>query len=109
MGFMTARLMIEIRAQLVRPPNGKLTDSRTWADLSKLGPNGERVLPDGICIDSEDGIWVSDPAHSRARPVDKRLYVCAALNIGGQYFDLAARFPQVGGHALKPVETTRTQ
>jgi sugar lactone lactonase YvrE len=47
-------------------PAGKLTDRRIWADLSRLGPDGHKVLPDGICADSEDGIWVSDPAHSRA-------------------------------------------
>jgi sugar lactone lactonase YvrE len=47
-------------------PDGKLTDRRIWADLSSLGPTGDKVLPDGIGIDADDGIWVSDPAHSRA-------------------------------------------
>lgn len=50
--------------------DGKLTDRRIRADLSTLGPNGEKVLPDGICVDADDGIWVSDPAHSRAIRVD---------------------------------------
>ncbi|SIO68070.1 SMP-30/gluconolactonase/LRE family protein [Paraburkholderia phenazinium] len=52
-------------------PAGKLTDRRIWADLSELGPDGDRVLPDGICADAEDGIWVSDPAHSRAIRLDR--------------------------------------
>jgi sugar lactone lactonase YvrE len=53
-------------------PAGKLTDRRIWADLSRLGPDGGKVLPDGICADAEDGIWVSDPAHSRAIRLDAR-------------------------------------
>lgn len=47
-------------------PAGKLTDRRIWADLSRLGADGDKLLPDGICADAEDGIWVSDPAHSGA-------------------------------------------
>jgi sugar lactone lactonase YvrE len=51
-------------------PAGHLTNRRTWADLSNIGPDRWRVLPDGICVDAEDGIWVSDPSHSRAIRVD---------------------------------------
>ncbi|GAA1942512.1 SMP-30/gluconolactonase/LRE family protein [Nocardioides hwasunensis] len=43
-----------------------LVNRRTYADLRAAGPAGEAVLPDGICIDDEDRIWVSDPANSGA-------------------------------------------
>ncbi|MCW2772652.1 MAG: Sugar lactone lactonase YvrE [Nocardioides sp.] len=43
-----------------------LVNRRTYADLSGAGPNGSPLLPDGICVDSADGIWVSDPANSGA-------------------------------------------
>ncbi len=51
--------------------HGKLRDRCIWADLSKLGPDGDRVLPDGICVDDEDGVWVSDPVHNRAIKVTR--------------------------------------
>lgn len=41
--------------------DGTLSESSLYADLSHAGPGGSTVLPDGICIDAEDGIWVSDP------------------------------------------------
>lgn len=71
---------------------GKLTNRRCWSDLNTLGPNGQRVLPDGICIDAEDAIWVSDPAHSRAIRIDTQGRVtdaiattqpCFAVGLGG--------------------------
>lgn len=41
--------------------DGSLSDATLYADLSHAGPGGATVLPDGICIDAEDGIWVADP------------------------------------------------
>jgi len=72
--------------------DGRLTNRRCWMDLNSCGPNGERVLPDGICVDSEDGIWISDPAHSRAIRIDRDARItdtvatsqpCFALGLGG--------------------------
>ena len=40
-------------------PDGTLSDKRLWAELP------EADFPDGICIDSDDAIWVSGPASSR--------------------------------------------
>ncbi|WP_193608399.1 SMP-30/gluconolactonase/LRE family protein [Nocardioides lijunqiniae] len=44
----------------------RLINRRQYADLRTAGPGGAAVLPDGICVDAEDGIWVSDPAGSGA-------------------------------------------
>jgi sugar lactone lactonase YvrE len=72
--------------------NGNLINRRTWADLSEIGPNFEKVRPDGICVDETDGIWVSDPSHSRAIRVDAMGRItdtvvtsqpCFAVGIGG--------------------------
>jgi sugar lactone lactonase YvrE len=41
--------------------DGSLREATLYADLSSAGPGGATVLPDGICVDAEDGIWVSDP------------------------------------------------
>ena len=49
---------------------GALTDRRIVADLSMAGSSGDSLLPDGICVDAEDGIWVSDPLGSRAVRID---------------------------------------
>jgi sugar lactone lactonase YvrE len=38
-----------------------LVDREVFVDLSTAGPSGAPILPDGICIDADDGIWVSDP------------------------------------------------
>jgi len=46
--------------------DGKLTNRRVWADMSSAGPQGQPIRPDGICVDAEDAIWVSDPNHHRA-------------------------------------------
>ncbi len=48
---------------------GDLRDRRVWADLSAAGPDGGSILPDGICVDVEDAIWVSDPTNVRAARV----------------------------------------
>lgn len=42
--------------------DNRLEHRAVFADLSTAGPHGEPVLPDGICIDCADGIWVSDPS-----------------------------------------------
>jgi sugar lactone lactonase YvrE len=48
---------------------GDLIHRRTLVDMSTLGVDGP-ILPDGICIDSVDGIWVSDPVNSRVVRID---------------------------------------
>ncbi|MBF6351716.1 SMP-30/gluconolactonase/LRE family protein [Nocardia flavorosea] len=45
--------------------NAALTQRRTVIDLSSAGVGGEPIRPDGICVDAEDGVWVSDPAGGR--------------------------------------------
>jgi sugar lactone lactonase YvrE len=37
-------------------PNGSLSGRRIWAGLEK------KVLPDGICLDAENAIWVTSPS-----------------------------------------------
>jgi sugar lactone lactonase YvrE len=39
--------------------DGRLSNQRRWADL----PEGD--YPDGICIDTDDAIWISGPASDR--------------------------------------------
>jgi sugar lactone lactonase YvrE len=46
--------------------DGFLTDRRQWLDLEGRGPEGGTILPDGICVDREDAIWVSDPTSGAA-------------------------------------------
>jgi sugar lactone lactonase YvrE len=54
--------------------DGRLTDRRLFFGLSSAGVEGSPVLPDGICVDAEDGIWVSDPVGGGAvRVVDGRV------------------------------------
>lgn len=50
-------------------PDDALRERRTWADLTEAGPGGASILPDGICVDAEDAIWVSDPTNLRAARV----------------------------------------
>lgn len=50
--------------------DGLLVNRRTLVDLSDYGPDADTVYPDGICVDAEDGIWLSDPVHSRAIRID---------------------------------------
>ncbi|WP_143544552.1 MULTISPECIES: SMP-30/gluconolactonase/LRE family protein [unclassified Rhodococcus (in: high G+C Gram-positive bacteria)] len=49
--------------------DGILANQRTLVDMSTLGVDGP-ILPDGICIDTSDGIWVSDPVNSRVVRID---------------------------------------
>jgi sugar lactone lactonase YvrE len=44
---------------------GKLTDRRIWAQL----PQG--VVPDGICLDEADGIWVASPTSNECLRVEE--------------------------------------
>ena len=48
-----------------------LTDRRIWADLGSAGVDGGRVLPDGIGLDRDDRIWVSDPGAGGAVLVEE--------------------------------------
>jgi sugar lactone lactonase YvrE len=52
--------------------DGRLVERKTLLDLSQFGPDRDPVYPDGICVDKEDGIWISDPAHHRAIRVDAK-------------------------------------
>lgn len=49
---------------------GTLGNRRVIADLTAAGVDGGMLLPDGICVDVDDGIWVSDPLGSRAVRID---------------------------------------
>ncbi|MGW1729376.1 SMP-30/gluconolactonase/LRE family protein [Streptomyces sp. NPDC002306] len=51
--------------------DGSLTDRRIWADLRHAGADGGGIRPDGICADSNDAIWVSDPVRGGAVLVDR--------------------------------------
>jgi sugar lactone lactonase YvrE len=54
--------------------DGQLKDRQVFFDLSTAGPGGVALLPDGICVDAEDGIWVSDPTNAGAiRILDGRI------------------------------------
>ncbi len=62
--------------------DGSLTNYRVWADL------GKGVIPDGICLDAENAVWVTDSASNdviRVREggevaeritLEKRSYAC---------------------------------
>lgn len=52
-------------------PDGALSNRRIWAEFDTLGivtdtqTNMNRVLPDGICLDAENCIWVASPNRRR--------------------------------------------
>ncbi len=53
-------------------PDGSLTGRRVWADFGQVGGNTEsqksgaaaKVVPDGICLDAENAVWIANPAGS---------------------------------------------
>ena len=44
--------------------NGNLTNRRLWAKL-------DGAMPDGICLDSEQGIWVASPSSNEALRIEE--------------------------------------
>jgi sugar lactone lactonase YvrE len=56
---------------------GVLGERRTWAAFSDPPESSDAgvilgrldVIPDGICLDAEGAVWVSDPIHARLLPV----------------------------------------
>lgn len=50
--------------------DGSLTDRTIWADLRCTAPDGCGLRPDGICVDSDDAIWVSDPVRGEVVLID---------------------------------------
>lgn len=61
--------------------DGTLTNQRVWAEL----PEGD--FPDGICIDTEDAVWIAGPASDRFVRVKE----------GGEVFDVVET---PGRHAI---------
>ncbi|OZF42617.1 SMP-30/gluconolactonase/LRE family protein [Rhodococcus sp. 14-2470-1a] len=70
-------------------PEGELRNRRIWADLSEAGPDGGPILPDGICVDAEDAIWVSDPTNLRAAHVTSSGIVDQAVHTERPCFAVA--------------------
>lgn len=69
--------------------HGELRDRRVWADLSEAGPDGGAILPDGICVDAEDAIWVSDPTHARAARITSNGVIDQAVHTQRPCFAVA--------------------
>ena len=44
--------------------NGNLTNRRLWAKL-------DGAMPDGICLDSEQGVWVASPSSNEALRIEE--------------------------------------
>jgi sugar lactone lactonase YvrE len=51
--------------------DGSLTNRRLWADLSSAGICGDPVLPDGLSLAGDGGIWVADPGNGGALCVEE--------------------------------------
>lgn len=72
--------------------DGSLSNRRIWADLSQI-KEGYRPVPDGICMDEEDAIWLASPSTSQVLrvkegailldtlPVETNAYACV---LGGK-------------------------
>ena len=76
-------------------PNGDLANRRVWADL----PKG--AVPDGICLDSEGGIWSASPTSNE----------CIRQLEGGEVthrvsFDRGAFACMIGGDKLYALTST---
>lgn len=48
-------------------PDGRLMNPRLWAPLGRHAANEIRgsIVPDGICLDSRNAVWVADAEHPR--------------------------------------------
>jgi sugar lactone lactonase YvrE len=73
--------------------DGTLTSRRVWADLP------ERDYPDGICIDSEDAVWVAGPASDRFVRVLQGGEVTDVVEVPGRHA-IACAIGGVDGHTL---------
>ncbi|MCJ7437982.1 MAG: SMP-30/gluconolactonase/LRE family protein [Acidimicrobiia bacterium] len=73
--------------------DGTLTSRRVWADL----PEGD--YPDGICIDSEDAVWVAGPASDRFVRVRQGGEVTDVVEVPGRHA-IACAIGGVDGHTL---------
>jgi sugar lactone lactonase YvrE len=54
--------------------DGTLSNRRVWAQFSKRAPT---VMPDGICVDAENAVWVSSPLSNE----------CIRVGEGGKILD----------------------
>ncbi len=107
--------------------DGSLTGRRVWAKLGEAYPAGitspeeharwtaANVLPDGICLDTENAMWVADSSASQVLRVREggevtdRIETSAvayACMLGGPdrrtLFIMAAKMPQPGDAGSKP-------
>ena len=60
-------------------PDGSLSGRRTWAQL-------EKILPDGICLDAENDIWVASPVSSAVLRVGPDGAVSERIPVATQSF-----------------------
>jgi sugar lactone lactonase YvrE len=73
--------------------DGTLTNRRLWADL----PEGD--YPDGICIDSEDAVWIAGPASDRFVRVREGGEVTDVVGVPGRHA-IACAIGGDDGHML---------
>jgi|TARA_Y100000310_G_scaffold343526_1_gene451641 sugar lactone lactonase YvrE len=59
--------------------DGSLSNRRTWAQL-------ENAVPDGICLDADDGIWVASPVSNEALRVKEGGEVTDRVKVETQAF-----------------------
>jgi sugar lactone lactonase YvrE len=59
--------------------DGSLTNRRTWAQL-------EAAVPDGICLDADNGIWVASPVSNEALRVEEGGRVTDRIQVETQAF-----------------------
>ena len=74
--------------------DGTLSNQRIWADL----PEGD--YPDGICIDGEDGIWISGPASDRFVRVLEGGEVTDVIDVTDGHHAIACAIGGDDGHTL---------
>jgi sugar lactone lactonase YvrE len=59
--------------------DGSLTNRRTWAQL-------EAAVPDGICLDADNGVWVASPVSNEALRVEEGGRVTDRIQVETQAF-----------------------
>jgi sugar lactone lactonase YvrE len=75
-------------------PDGTLSNQRVWADLPEMD------YPDGICIDTEDAVWIAGPASDRFVRVREGGEVADVVEVPGRHAIACAIGGDDDGHTL---------
>ena len=85
---------------------GRLSNRRVWADLSGDATTTGPHYPDGICLDAEGAIWVTDPRGDAVLRVHEGGAISDWVPTGEGRFSFAAMLGGVDGRTLFVVTNT---